>query len=225
MTSQYLQPPSQHRLSSMSYRYSPSNNSFGNPYPYSNAPTSPYPSSNYSQRWGGSRYGQSPDVHGYYSPLASPGLQQVGHHHSYHSPRHGAVYVANGSNRRHHRVCVPHRYGRLSSSYHILQVYLHRRLGFFDRLRRLFGFDRRHHHRSHYIDARTGAEVDRHGRPMYKFWSSLAVSYLICFACSVCQCHCNLYNTLHWAALCCMCPDIHYLLVCCEISRLSDSEC
>ncbi|KAJ3987220.1 hypothetical protein F5890DRAFT_843658 [Lentinula detonsa] len=60
-----------------------------------------------------------------------------------------------------------------------------RHLTFGERIRRFFGFGPKHHHYKHksrssswgflgrsrrrrYMDARTGAEVDRHGRPVYR---------------------------------------------------------
>ncbi|KAK7061662.1 hypothetical protein R3P38DRAFT_668423 [Favolaschia claudopus] len=98
-------------------------------------------------------------------------------HHSRHHHHHGPTViegttVVTSSGGRHHG-----HHGRHHSSGHH-----HGRLSWADRIRRFFGMDRRYRHKSNtsswgflgrsrrrkYVDARSGAEVDRHGRQVYR---------------------------------------------------------
>ncbi|KAJ6539278.1 hypothetical protein B0H19DRAFT_351913 [Mycena capillaripes] len=117
---------------------------------------------------------------GYYEQGGSYGGQNVVYvptHSSSHRSRHhhhGPTVISGGtvvtSGGRHHR----HHGGRHHS---------HHRLSLGDRIRRFFGFGPRHYRhkssdsswgflgrsrRRKYVDARSGAEVDRHGRQVYR---------------------------------------------------------
>ncbi|KAJ6599132.1 hypothetical protein DFH09DRAFT_1271761 [Mycena vulgaris] len=116
----------------------------------------------------------------YYEQPASYGGQNVvyvpGHSSSHRSRHHhgptivAGTQVVSSSGRHHHG---GHGHGHRS----------HRRLSLGDRIRRFFGFGRKHYrHKSSdsswgflgrsrrrtYVDARSGAEVDRHGRQVYR---------------------------------------------------------
>ncbi|KAJ7228730.1 hypothetical protein GGX14DRAFT_538838 [Mycena pura] len=136
----------------------------------------PYPSTSHH----GHGHGYQPS-NGYYEQPASYGGQNVvyvpTHSSSHRSRRHrhgheptvisGTVVTSSGGRHRHHG---HHGHG-------------HRRPTIGERIRRFFGFGSRHYRyksgesswgflgrsrRRKYVDARTGAEVDRHGRQVYR---------------------------------------------------------
>ncbi|KAJ6614312.1 hypothetical protein B0H10DRAFT_2045652 [Mycena sp. CBHHK59/15] len=147
--------------------YYPSQGSYAQPmyssshrgHGYHQSPSMPYAS-------GGAYYGEQPSYGGQ-NVVYVPG-HSSSHRSRHHAPQVVTGTVLTGSGRHHH--------GRHHHS-------SNRHLSFGERIRRFFGFGRkRYHHKSsdsswgflgrsrrrRYVDARSGAEVDRHGRQVYR---------------------------------------------------------